>query len=56
MEGYQEWYETAEDRVYGLEEQHKAPVNLAMELFQKVEALEKRMDELHRSLEAEEWF
>lgn len=56
MGSYPERYEKAESRVCGLEEQHKVPMHLAMELFQKVEALERKMDELYRSCEAEEWF
>ena len=47
MNSYQNRYEAAEDSV---------PMHLAMELFQKIEALERRIDELYRSSEAEEWF
>ena len=47
MNGYQEWHETAEGHV---------PMKLVMELMQKIKKLERRIDELSRSCEAEEWF
>ncbi|MBR4944044.1 MAG: hypothetical protein IKZ26_01360 [Peptococcaceae bacterium] len=56
MAGYQERYEIVEGKIRDLQEQRKALVDLVLELFQQVEDLEKRLDELYRSCEADRWF
>ncbi len=56
MDHYQERYEIVERKIRDLQEQRKALVDLAMELFRQVEELEQRLEELYRSCEAERWF
>lgn len=53
---YQDGYEIVEGKIRDLQEQRKELVDLVMELFRQVEELEKRLDELYRSCEAEKWF
>ncbi len=56
MEQYQDRYEIVEGKIRDLQEQRKALVDLATELFRQVEDLETRLEELYRSCEAEQWF
>lgn len=56
MACYQNRYEIVEGKIRDLQEQRKALVDLAVELFRQVEDLEKQLDELYRSCEAEWWF
>ena len=56
MDYFQERYEIVEGKIHDLQEQRKVLVDLVLELFQQVEDLEKRLDELYRSCEAECWF
>lgn len=56
MNGKQKPYEGTERWGHRLLYEHNMPISLMMELVQKVEALERRVDELSRSCEAEEWF
>ncbi len=56
MEPYQDRYDIVEGKIRDLQEQRKALVDLAMEMFRQIEDLEKRLEELYRSCEAEQWF
>ena len=56
MNGKQEPYEKTAGWCNRLLYEHSMPISLMMELVQKVEELERRIDELSRSCEAEEWF
>ena len=56
MVAYQDRYEIVEGKIRDLQEQRKVLVDLVVELFQQVEELEARLDELYRSCETERWF
>lgn len=56
MSLYGERYEIVEGKIRDLQEQRKVLVDLVVELFHQVEALETRLDELYRSCEEEKWF
>lgn len=56
MENYNDRYEIVEGKIKDLQEQRKVLVDLVVELFQQVEELENRLDELYRSCEGEKWF
>ena len=56
MNGNQEPYEGTERWRHRLLYEYHMPMSLMLELVQKLEALERKFDELSRSCEAEEWF
>jgi len=56
MEGYKDRYEIVAGKIRDLQEQRTVLVDLVIELFQQVEQLEQRLDELYRSCEGESWF
>ncbi len=56
MDVYHDGYGIVEGKIRDLQEQRKVLVDLVVELFQQVEELETRLDELYRSCEGENWF
>ena len=56
MAFYKSRYEVVEAKIRDLQEERKALIDLVMELFQQVDELERRLDELYHSCTEEEWF
>ena len=56
MAFYKSRYEVVEAKIRDLQEERKALIDLVMELFQQVDELERRLDELYHSCVEEDWF